>query len=237
MLMIESRTWAFFHPTESGFDPNCRPDPPRVSAQKLFDRDAVIVASETAMRQVLLGKTLVRAGARKGLIVVDADRERRWHSSTHGQRVSPPRASVGSCARPGHRRLWNTRHECRGDTCLQGWLRRQTVRLGRCAVLFHCKLSELQLLALRRRWLAKSGTKATNHCGLRGSLMGCPLQTRTSKSIGPIVGPWLLSEAPVLGAALGRRIGETSLLLKQPEPDHRGLFSRVGRYKPAAALL
>ena len=92
-LMIESWTWAFFHPTDSGFDPNCRPDPPRVSAHEVFDGDAVIVASETALRQVLVGRLSFEQAEQEGLIVVDADHERRvaltsWSASFPGRGFS-----------------------------------------------------------------------------------------------------------------------------------------------------
>ena len=46
VLMVESRTWGFFHPTSSGFDPNCRPAAPNVSAADAAERDAVLVGSE-----------------------------------------------------------------------------------------------------------------------------------------------------------------------------------------------
>lgn len=93
-LMIESRTWAFFHPTSIGFDPNCRPDPPRISAHEAFDGDAVIVASETALRQILLGKLSFEQAHQEGMIVVDADHETRvalthaWSTSFPGRGFS-----------------------------------------------------------------------------------------------------------------------------------------------------
>ncbi len=76
MLMIESRTWAFFRATDSGFDPNCSPELPRVAAEIEFDRDAAIVTAETVMRQILLGRLSFAQAVRDGLIVVDADRGR-----------------------------------------------------------------------------------------------------------------------------------------------------------------
>jgi hypothetical protein len=76
VLMIESRTWAFFHATPFGFDPNCRPDPPRLSADNALERDAAIVASETVLRQVLVGKLSFERAVLEGLIFVDADRHR-----------------------------------------------------------------------------------------------------------------------------------------------------------------
>src|SRR5579884_1368049 len=44
VLMVESRTWGFFRPTPNGFDPNCRPAPPNVSADDIAERDAVLVS-------------------------------------------------------------------------------------------------------------------------------------------------------------------------------------------------
>src|SRR5215471_17703337 len=38
VLLVESRTWGFFHPTPNGFDPNCRPTPPNVLADDIADR-------------------------------------------------------------------------------------------------------------------------------------------------------------------------------------------------------
>jgi hypothetical protein len=77
MLEIESRTWGFFRATASGFDPNCRPDPPRVTAEDAADRDPAIVVSERALRQVLSGKLSFSKAEEQGLIIIDADTSRR----------------------------------------------------------------------------------------------------------------------------------------------------------------
>ena len=77
MVAIESRTWAFFHATPDGFDPNCRPEPPRLSAEDAADRDPVVIASETAMRQLLAGKLPFSKAEEQGLVVIDADLPRR----------------------------------------------------------------------------------------------------------------------------------------------------------------
>ena len=77
ILMIESRTWGFFHPTSTGFDPDCRPDPPRVTAEDVVERDRVIIVSETAVRQFLSGKLPFEDAAGHNLIMIDADREGR----------------------------------------------------------------------------------------------------------------------------------------------------------------
>ena len=76
-LMIESRTWGFFHPIPDGFDPNCRPDPPRLFVEDASERDVVVIVSETAMRPVLAGKLPFEQAASQGLIVIDADEPRR----------------------------------------------------------------------------------------------------------------------------------------------------------------
>jgi hypothetical protein len=72
-LMIESRTWGFFHPTPNGFDPNCRPEPPNVFADNAADRDVTLVASETAMRELVAGKLPFERGLEEGVILLDAD--------------------------------------------------------------------------------------------------------------------------------------------------------------------
>ena len=77
ILEIESRTWGFFRATASGFDPNCRPDPPRVTAEDAADRDPAIVVSERALRQVLMGKLPFGKAEEQGLIIIDADTSRR----------------------------------------------------------------------------------------------------------------------------------------------------------------
>lgn len=76
VLMVESRTWAFFRPTPNGFDPNCRPDPPKVSADEFAGRDAVLVSSELALRQIVAGRMPFEGALEKGIIVLDANRAR-----------------------------------------------------------------------------------------------------------------------------------------------------------------
>jgi len=77
MLAVESRTWGFFRPTPDGFDPNCRPNPPLLSAEDPSERDSVVVTSETALRQLLAGKISFAAAEEQALIVIDADASRR----------------------------------------------------------------------------------------------------------------------------------------------------------------
>lgn len=87
VLTIESRTWGFFHPTALGFDPNCRPDPPRLTAEDAGDRDPCVITSETALRRVLAGGLPFSEAEQQGLIVIDADDRRRealyatWHTA------------------------------------------------------------------------------------------------------------------------------------------------------------
>ncbi|EHM01294.1 hypothetical protein HMPREF9946_02031 [Acetobacteraceae bacterium AT-5844] len=76
-LMVESRTWGFFHPTAQGFDPNCRPEPPRVASDDVRERDAVIVGAESALRHILAGKLTGAEAIRSGLLVVDAEETKR----------------------------------------------------------------------------------------------------------------------------------------------------------------
>lgn len=77
VLLIESRTWGYFHPTPTGFDPNCRPTPPNVLADDPAQRDAVIIASETAMRPLLEGRLPFDKALKQGVVAIDADEARR----------------------------------------------------------------------------------------------------------------------------------------------------------------
>lgn len=76
-LMVESRTWGFFHPTAEGFDPNCSPEPPNVTADDVSERDPVIVGAESALRHILAGKLTGAEALRNGLLVVDAEDTKR----------------------------------------------------------------------------------------------------------------------------------------------------------------
>jgi hypothetical protein len=77
VLMVESRTWGFFHPTPNGFDPNCSPVPPNLSADDPADRDAVLISSELALRQVVSGFLPFETALEENLVALDADRARR----------------------------------------------------------------------------------------------------------------------------------------------------------------
>ncbi|MBN9560357.1 MAG: hypothetical protein J0H14_06440 [Alphaproteobacteria bacterium] len=76
VLMVESRTWGFFHPTPNGFDPNCRPAPPNVLADDIAERDAVLVSSEVAMRQIVEGRLPFERALEERIIALDADGSR-----------------------------------------------------------------------------------------------------------------------------------------------------------------
>ncbi len=82
VLMVESRTWGFFHPTPNGFDPNCRSAPPNVSADETTDRDAVLVSSELALRHIVAGRLPFERALEDRMIALDADEAR------HGRLVA-----------------------------------------------------------------------------------------------------------------------------------------------------
>ncbi len=72
VLMIETGTWGFFRATPSGFDPNVRPEAPRLAGDAA-ERDAVVVMSETAARALAEGLLRFDRAVVEGLIAVDAD--------------------------------------------------------------------------------------------------------------------------------------------------------------------
>src|ERR1700728_4091463 len=72
VLLIEIGTWGFFHATENGFDPDCSPEPPEVTAEKQEDRDVVFVATEVAMEAVIEGRVSLERAFAESLIVLDA---------------------------------------------------------------------------------------------------------------------------------------------------------------------
>lgn len=76
VLLIESRTWAFFHPTPIGFDPNCRPAPPNILADEAASRDAVVVASELALSEIVAGRLPFDEALREQIVALDADATR-----------------------------------------------------------------------------------------------------------------------------------------------------------------
>jgi hypothetical protein len=73
VLLIESRTWGFFHPTQEGFDPNCKTEPPRVTADDSGARDAVMVVADMTMQAVLDGKLSLSDALGRTMMIIDAD--------------------------------------------------------------------------------------------------------------------------------------------------------------------
>lgn len=92
VLMIESRTWGYFRPTATGFDPNCQPDPPKVDAEDAAARDAVLVASELAMREIAAGALPFSKAVGHGLVALDAD-PARYRSLADGWKKAYPDAA------------------------------------------------------------------------------------------------------------------------------------------------
>jgi len=72
VLLIEIGTWGFFHATETGFDPDCSPEPPDVTAENQEDRDVVFIATETALEAVIEGRLSLEEAFAKNLIALDA---------------------------------------------------------------------------------------------------------------------------------------------------------------------
>ena len=74
--LIDRGAWTFFGATPSGFDPARRPPPPRFDADDPVDRDAIVVTSESAVRQMLCGVWRFGPARAAELIVIDADPRR-----------------------------------------------------------------------------------------------------------------------------------------------------------------
>ena len=77
VLLIESRTWGFFHPTPTGFDSNCKPAPPNVASDDEAARDAVLVASELAMSEIVAGRLPFERALQERIVALDACSARR----------------------------------------------------------------------------------------------------------------------------------------------------------------
>jgi hypothetical protein len=56
VLMIESRTWGYFHPTTGGFDANANPSPPRIDFDADGVRDSTLVISQAAAEELTRGR-------------------------------------------------------------------------------------------------------------------------------------------------------------------------------------
>lgn len=72
VLMIESRTWGYFHPTSGGFDPRANPSPPRIVADENNVRDAIVVLSQAAAEEVTPGRLPFEHALGTGVAVIDA---------------------------------------------------------------------------------------------------------------------------------------------------------------------
>lgn len=80
VLMIESRTWGYFHPTLGGFDANANPSPPRINPDENNVRDSIVVMSHVAGAEVTSGGLPFDAALDLGLAVIDAP-------GTHAERI------------------------------------------------------------------------------------------------------------------------------------------------------
>lgn len=76
VLMAESCTWGFFHPTPDGFDPNCNPPPPNVTANDVTERDVVLVSSDVAMGEIVAGRLPFARALAERIVMLDADQTR-----------------------------------------------------------------------------------------------------------------------------------------------------------------
>jgi len=72
VLMIESRTWGYFHPTLGGFDTRANPSPPRVDADENGERDRMLVISQAAAQAIATGDLPFRQAVDAGMAFVDA---------------------------------------------------------------------------------------------------------------------------------------------------------------------
>jgi hypothetical protein len=72
VLMIESRTWGYFHPTLGGFDTLASPSAPRLEPDVDGMRDSVIVISQVAAGALTQGRLPFARASGMGVSVVDA---------------------------------------------------------------------------------------------------------------------------------------------------------------------
>ncbi|KWV47702.1 hypothetical protein AS026_13085 [Rhizobium altiplani] len=72
VLMIESRTWGYFHPTLGGFDVKANPSAPRLEADKSGNRDSVVVMSQAVAAEIVTGQLPFTSAEAEGLAIVDA---------------------------------------------------------------------------------------------------------------------------------------------------------------------
>ena len=72
VLMIESPTWGYFHPTLSGFDVKASPGTPRLEPDENGDRDCIMVISQAAADELAAGRLPFTEAEMAGLIFLDA---------------------------------------------------------------------------------------------------------------------------------------------------------------------
>lgn len=72
VLMIESRTWGYFHPTLGGFDINANPATPRLEPDGDGVRDCIVLISQAAAAEITQGRLPFEDAWQTGLLVVDA---------------------------------------------------------------------------------------------------------------------------------------------------------------------
>lgn len=74
LLMVESRTWGYFHPTFSGFDVNASPSTPRLEADENGVRDSVIVMSQVAGAGIVEGRLPFDHALIEKVAIIDAQK-------------------------------------------------------------------------------------------------------------------------------------------------------------------
>ncbi len=72
VLMIESRTWGYFHPTLSGFDVRANPSAPRLEPDENGERDSIVLVSQAAAEQLIGGRLPFSQAREIGVVTVDA---------------------------------------------------------------------------------------------------------------------------------------------------------------------
>lgn len=71
VLLVETRTWAWFQPGESGFDTAARRDPPDAFADAAAE--PMVVAAETALAPMLAGGLPFANALEGGMLLLDAN--------------------------------------------------------------------------------------------------------------------------------------------------------------------
>ncbi|WP_239482717.1 hypothetical protein [Paraburkholderia sp. C35] len=72
VFLIENDTWAFFHATTAGFDPDIVPEMPDVTTDDPERRSNIVVTSEAGLRAWLKGQVGTHAALQDTLVHVDA---------------------------------------------------------------------------------------------------------------------------------------------------------------------